>query len=795
MTIDSELVMNTYNWKLAGRSLVKNKAFSFISIGGLCLGMTCSLLIVLWVQDELRYDGFQANGDRLARVMTHSLDKDGSVVSSGSYTEGMLADALTRQIPEIEYAATVVWENTMVFTVGNDVRRENGRFVGKDFFRMFSFPLIKGDPAKVLASPDNIVLTEKLARNYFHGQDAIGKTVRIDNKRDYVVSGIARDVPEHSSIRFDYVLPIDHCFEDNAWMVSGWDHFGPDTYVLLKPGADMDKVSAKLRSFITQQDPTVKDKVLSLQGYKDMYLHSTFTKGKPDGGRMDYVRLFSLVAAFILLIACINFVNLSTARAVKRAKEVGVRKSVGALRSTLVQQFLTEALVMAGCSVALSAGLVLLLLPWFNGLTGKHIVLHADLPSGAALLGIALITGLVAGSYPALFLSSLKPVSVLKGRIRFGTGNATIRKGLVVFQFALSTLLIVCTIVVSKQMHYVENKDLGLDKTNLIYIPVDEVLAKNRVAFQHDLQESGTVEDMTLISSIPTQIGWYSDNITWEGKPAGDKTALAELDVSYGFLKTLKMSMAEGRDFSEAFPTDSSNFIINETAAKLLRLRQPVGASFSHQQTKGKIIGVVKDFHMSSLHDQIAPLFISLQPSMTTGVGVIRVRGDKTGAALETLGKAWLKYDPSIPVSYSFADQLFQQQYQSEAMVEDLSKAFSLVAIVISCLGLFGLAMFVAEQRTKEIGVRKVLGARTWAIFSLLSRDFLKPVGLAALCAFPLGWWLMHRWLQGYAYRTEMSWWVFLLAGGLAVGVALATVSYQSLRAARTRPVNSLREA
>lgn len=782
--------MNTYHWKIAWRSLVKNRAFSLISITGLCLGMTCSFLILLWVKDELSYDGFQPTG--LARVMMHSVDMDGSITSTGSYTQGMLADALKRQVPEVTYAATVVWENPMVFSVGKEVHRENGRYVGADFFKMFRFPLIEGNPATALASPDNIVLTEKLARNYFHGEDALGKRIRIDNKRDYVVSAVAKDVPEQSSIGFDFVLPIQHCFDDNPWMISGWGHFGPDTYVLLRPGADMGWVSAKLRPFVRQQDPQVMDKDLSLQAYRDIYLHSTFSKGKPDGGRIDYVHLFSLVAVFILLIACINFINLSTARAVKRAKEVGVRKSVGALKRTLVEQFLTEALATALCAAVLSVGLVVLLTPWFNGLTGKHIVLHANLASGAVLLGITLVTGLLAGSYPALFLSSLKPVSVLKGRVRMG--GALLRKGLVVIQFALSILLVVCTIIVSKQMHYVENANLGLDRTNLVYIPVDEDLGRHLDGFRHDLEESGNVESMTLISTIPTQISWYSDNITWEGKPAGDKTALAELDVTYGFLETLKMSMAAGRDFSPALPTDSSNFIINETAARVMRLRQPVGASFSHQNIKGRIIGVVRDFHMASLHDNIAPLFISLQPQMRTGVGVIRVRGDRTGAALKTLAQAFARYDPSVPMDYIFADDAFRQQYQSEAMVEGLSRAFSLVAILISCMGLFGLAMFVAEQRTKEIGIRKVLGARTGDLFALLSGDFLKPVGLAALCAFPAGWWIMHRWLEGYAYRTGISWWVFGLSGGLALGIALATVSYQSLRAAMARPVKSLRE-
>ncbi|HTJ12062.1 MAG TPA: ABC transporter permease [Dinghuibacter sp.] len=774
--------MNTNTWTIAWRSLARNKVFSTIGIAGLGLGMTCSLLILLWVKDELRYDHRQPAN--LARVMTHSLDKNGSIGASGSYTQGLLADALRQQIPEIADAATVLWEDRMIFSVGKEANRESGRYVGNDFFRMFNFPLIKG---RFGATPDDIVLTEKLARKYFHGQDPIGQTVRIDNKRDYIVSGIAADVPEQSSITFDYVLPVQHCFQDNPWMVGGWDHMGPDTYVLLRPGADMQKVSAKIRNFICAQDPLVRDKILSLQPYRDIYLHSTFVRGLPDGGRIDYVRLFSLVALFILLIACINFVNLATARAAKRAQEVGVRKSVGARRSSLVQQFLVEAMAFAVCAMLLSAGLVAILLPWFNQLTGKHIVLSADL--FYALPVVALATGLLAGVYPALFLSSLKPVSVLKGQLRFGPRSAYLRKGLVWLQFALSILLIVCTIVVSKQLRYVESKNIGLDRSNLVYIPVDDQLGAHLGAFRHDLEESGDIEGMTLVSSMPTHISWYSDNITWQGKTAGDKTALAEMDVTYGFLGTLRMSMAAGRVFSPELPTDSNNFILNETAVRVLGLKEPVGKSFSHQQTKGRIIGVVRDFHMASLHDAIAPLFIQLQPSMRTGVGVIRIR---TSSAMEVLANAWATYDPGAPLDYMFADEEFRSHYLSEVTVEQLSRVFSLVAILISCLGLFGLAIFTAEQRMREIGIRKVLGAKTADLFALLSKDFLQPVGLAALCAFPVGGWLMHRWLQGYAYRTTLSWWVFGLSGGLALGIALLTVSYQSLRAARAKP--NLRE-
>ncbi|HKB42981.1 MAG TPA: ABC transporter permease [Chitinophagaceae bacterium] len=781
-------------FKTAWRNLMKNKTFSFINILGLGLGIACSIFIFLWVQDERSFDDFNTNGSRLYRVMLNDKDKNGNITNTMDASTGLLADALKKQIPEVTDAAMVVWDNDMLFTVGNKIGKEKGRYAGADFFNMFSFPLLQGNAKTVLASPDNIVISQKLAQNYFGKENPVGKAIRIDDKRNYIVSGVVANVPENSSIQFDFVLPIQHCFEDNQWMVSGWSHYGPPTYIMLRADASADKVNAKIKNFMEQQDKTVNDKTLSLQPYKDMYLYSSFTNGVADGGRIEYVRLFSIISVFILLIACINFMNLATARSVKRAKEVGVRKVVGAAKKLLFTQFLAEALLTTFIAVIVAVALVFLILPEFNAITEKHLTLHIENPSLIlSLFGLTIVTGFVAGSYPALFLSSLNPISVLKGALKFKHSNTIFRKGLVVFQFTLSIILIVSTAIVYKQMNYVQTKNLGLDRSNVIYVPLIGDLGKNYDAFKNDVLQSGHIENISQSSSIPSGVGWWSDNINWNGKLPDDKTAMKELDVSYDFIKTMKMELADGRDFSPTFGTDTANFLINEAAAKAMNMQHAVGEIFSHQQTKGKIIGVVKDFHTSSLHDPIVPMFITLQPKMEQGVAVIRTQAGSTTQVLSNLKTAWKKFNPKYPFDYIFADDNFKQQYHSEMMVAQLANVFAFLAIFISCMGLFGLSMFVAEQRTREIGIRKVLGASVAGITTMMSKDFIALVAIASVIAFPVAWWVMNNWLQGFAYKTTISWWLFVSAGFTAMLIALITISFQAIKAAIANPVKSLR--
>ncbi|MFC0771793.1 ABC transporter permease [Terrimonas alba] len=781
-------------FKTAWRNLVRNKVFSFINIIGLGLGIAASLFIYLWVQDEKSKDNFHENSERLYQVIVSDKDKSGALTNSYDNTPGLLADALKEQVPEITGAATVIWENDFLFTVGEKIGKEKGRYVGTDFFSLFSFPLLEGNKATALSSPDNIVISRKIADKYFGKQDPIGKTIRINDNRDYLVSGIVANVPGNSTLTFDFVMPIQHGFEESHWMIDGWNHFGPFTYGTLRNDASLASVNAKLKDFLYKQDKVLNDKVISLQLFRERYLYSRFTNGVADGGRIEYVRLFSIIAVFILLIACINFMNLATARSVKRSREVGVRKVAGAMKGTLFRQFVFEAIITTFLSVLIAIALVVLLLPFFNRLTEKNVSLHIGDPSLIiSLFLLTLITGFIAGSYPALFLSSLKPISVLKGSLKFKNADKIFRKGLVVFQFTLSIVLIVCTIVVYKQMNYVQKKNLGLDRSRLIYMPVEGDLVKNYENFKLESMSSGHIENISFCGTEPTNVGWWSPGMQWEGKDPEDKTLFAQVEVSYDFLKTMKIDLVEGRDFSPLLPTDSTNFIINEAAAKYMKMQHPVGASFSHGNMKGKIIGLVKDYHFRSLHNAIAPAFINLAPGPENGIAIIRTWPDKIKQTLATIEAVSKKYNSKYPFSYSFVDDDLKRQYHSEMIIGQLSGVFAFIAIFISCMGLFGLSMFMAEQRRKEIGIRKVIGASVSGIVGLLSQNFLVLVVIAFLIASPVAWWAMNKWLQDFAYRTDIGWTVFAITALIALCIAMLTISFQAVKAAIANPVKSLR--
>ena len=786
--------MLTNYLKIAWRNLIRNKSFSAINILGLGLGITCSLFIYLWVQDEQSYDNFLPNSDQLYKVIIHNKEKDGSIASSMDATRGRLSEALKQEIPEITEACTVVWDYKQLVMVGTKIGKENGRYASPGFFTMFDFPLWQGDPKTVLAAPNNIVISQKMAEAYFGSGNPIGKIIRIDDKRDYMVTGVSANVPHNSSIQFDFVLPVANCFIDNSWMVAGFDHYGPPTYVRLRPDASLANVNAKIQDFLHHKDPTVKDKSMALQPYREMYLYSKFTKGIADAGRIEYVRLFSIVAIFILLIACVNFMNLATARSVKRAKEVGVRKVVGAIKSLLFGQFMAEAILTTFLSVVVAMGLVVTLMPVFNSLTEKHLSIPiAESQFILTILGFTLLTGFIAGSYPALVLASMNPITVLKGSLKFKPSAALLRRGLVVFQFTLSIALIVCTAIVFRQMKYIQTLNLGLNRENIIYVPLEGTLTSQYDAFKQEMMQSGTVQNMTRASSMPTSVNMATDGISWPGKAADDKTGLWQLEASYDFIKTMKIQLAAGRDFSPTFGTDSSNILINETAAKVMNLKNPVGQPITYNGRKGAIIGVMKDFHIHSLHDPIAALMVNFQPVSSFGFAIVKTQPGQTKQALTALENTWKELNPKYPFDYHFADDEFNRQYHSETLVSELANIFAFLAIFISCLGLFGLAMFTAEQRTKEIGVRKVLGASVAGIVSLLSVDFLKPVFIAIVLATPLAWYAMSQWLAGFAFKQNIEWWIFALAGFMAVFIALLTVSFQSVKAALMNPVKSLR--
>jgi putative ABC transport system permease protein len=779
--------------KIALRNLWRNKIFSFINIFGLALGMSFSLLIYLWIQDELQVDGFHENNDRLFRMMETQYYDDGKILNTSS-CPGLLADALKKEIPEVAKAAMTTWDINELLSVGEKSNKEKGMYAGADFVEMFSYKVLKGNPKTMLDAPNKIVITEKIAKNYFGNQNPVGKTMRMNNQQDFQVSGVLRDVPQNSSVKFDFLLPYIYFLSQNDW-AKDWGNNGPRCVVMLHAKVDYKKVNAKIKNFLMPKKDKGDSKIeLFLHPYSLGYLYGKFTNGKQDGGRIEYVQVFSLIALFILLIAAINFMNLATARSVKRAKEVGIRKVIGAYRESLVAQFMGEAILTVFLAMILSLLLVEFALPMFNTLTQKKLGLPILAPIFwlKALLFVVIL-GAFSGSYPALFLSSLQPVKILKGALKFKPSATLFRKGLVVFQFTLSVILIISTLVIYQQTQYIQHKNLGIDRENIIFQWLEGDLVKNFTSYKNELLQMPGIQSITTATQIPIEVGNSTTGVEWEGKDPKAKILFSNVGVTYDFIKTHSIKLLAGRDFSPEYGTDTSNIIINEAAAKAMNLREPVGKSVTFWGNKGKIIGLMKDFHLQSLHTKIDPLILFHRHTPQWGNILVKTQAGKTKEALASMEKISKKFNPKFPFTYQFIDETFKRQYRSEAIVEQLAFYFAFLGIFISCLGLFGLAMFTAEQRTKEIGIRKVLGASVSSIITLLSQDFLKLVLIATVVAFPIAWWALSGYLQGFAYHIDLSWGVFILAGFLAVCIALFTVIFQAIKASHVNPVEVLK--
>jgi predicted permease len=784
---------------VAFRQVIRNKAFSLINVLGLALGLTCSLLIFLWVRDEVSMDRYHANGPHLYRVMERQLyDGKREVIPN---TPGQLTLELPRKFPEIVHAAGFSWPQYAVFEAGGKINKEQGRWVGADYFKMFSVPLLVGSPQQALVEPNSVVLSRKLAENYFGSPGAaVGKSIRFNNEDEYLVTGVFENIPENTSDKYDFLLSWNGFLKRNEWL-KDWGNNSPQAYVQLRPDTDVKAFEAKLKHFLRGYNPNIDpqhpeqfDIELFLQPFEDQYLYSEFDNGEQAGGRIAYVRLFSLVAVFLLLIAAINFMNLATARSARRAKEVGIRKVVGAGRFRLIGQFMGEALLLTFMAVGVALAGVGLLLPAFNQLTGKQIAHPFAQPGFAgALLGMGLVTGLLAGSYPALFLSSLQPIRVLKGMLAFKPGAAWLRQGLVVVQFVISMLLILGTFVVYRQVEYIRTKNLGFDRENLVYVQLDGELRPKFSTLEQELQRLPGVLSYTRMGQKPHDMDGNTHSVEWKGKDPAAKIMFTTVAASYRMADALKVKMRAGRDFSPKFATDSAGYIINEEAARRMGYRNPVGQPLTLWDKPGTIIGVVQDFHFQSLHEPVKPLIIRFNDNSEWGYVLVRTQPGQTQQTLSRLEALCKKLEPKFPFTYFFADQQYEQLYRSEQVIGSLANSFALLAIFIACLGLFGLAAFTAQQRTKEIGIRKVLGASVGSLVGLLSKDFVRLVLIAILIASPLGGWLMHQWLKNYEYRITISWWMYLVAGLLAVGIALLTVSFQSIKAALADPVKSLR--
>ena len=778
--------------KIAWRNLWKNKSFSLINILGLALGMACSLLIMLWVKDEMAMDQFHENDTRLYKVMENQ--HYSGTVNTIEATPGILAENIVKDFHEIEMASQLLWEETPVFAVGNIFDNEKGRYVQGDFLRMFSFGLSQGDPNTALKRPDGVVISQKVADKYFKGQDPMGKTIRMDNKDDVIVTGILKEISKSSSMKFDFLMSYDRWQKSNGWSKE-WGNNGPRAVVMLAKNASVEKVNAKIRGYIKTKNKGSNVEIF-LTNYGDSYLRSKWDSGRQSGGRIEYVRIFTIVAIFILVIACINFMNLATARSVKRAKEVGLRKVVGAYRWSLISQFMGESILITFISLLFAIGLVFLMLPSFNELTSKQLSLNLLNPFLIlTLLGLTAVTGLVAGSYPALFMSSLNPVVILKGALKFKPSAAYFRQGLVVFQFGLSILLILAMIVVYNQIQFIQTKNLGFNRENLLYInDVEKSMGTRFASFKEAVESRPGIKSVTVSQATPLEVGSSTMGVSWPRKDTTQQLLFSVNPAGFDFVKTMGIKLVDGRDFSPEYGTDTTNYLINEAAAKQIGYKDPVGKELTMWGKKGKIIGLMKNFHIGSLHVAIEPLIVSLQSKKENrGAVLIRTEAGQTKQALAQIEEVYKRFNPGFPFKYYFADQEFGNLYKAENVVSKLSGYFAFLAIFISSLGLFGLAAFTAEQRTKEIGVRKVLGASVANLVGMLSKDFVKLVAIAAIITFPIAWYFLTGWLEKYAYRIEIQWWYFVVTAIAALMIALVTVSFQAIKAALLNPVKTLK--
>ena len=779
-------------FKIAYRNILRNKGFSSVNIIGLSIGMASALLILLWVQSELRFDRFFTNTDRL--YMMYNRDKVDGGLSVWNSTPKPMAPALKKDYPEVEDAARFT-NITFLVTNGDNHLNVRGAFTDSSFLNMFSFPMLEGNPQQALNGNDNIVLTQKLAKKLFGNEEAIGKIVRVDSNANFTVSGVLKDLPDNTSFDFEYLLPWNF-FKKLGWADENWGNNSTRTYALLKPHTSQAAFDAKLRNIITSHS-TETTEVFS-QSFNRLHLYSKDENGKLTGGQIETVRLFSIIAAFILLIACINFMNLSTARSEKRAKEVGIRKIAGARRPNLIAQFIGESILLSFIAFIIAIFLVQISLQGFNQLTGKQLsVDYSNFYFWLFAMGFVLFTGLIAGSYPAFYLSAFTPVKVLKGSFKKINAPVAPRKVLVVLQFSFAIILIISTVIVEHQIQYAQNRDSGYDRENLIYAFTQGDADKNYQLIKQELLSSGAASSVTKSANPITQPWGSSWGFSWMGSTQADnKIDFVLLGADAGFVKTMGVKLSEGRDIDiYNYPTDSTAILLNETAIKAMHLKNPIGQIVKRDGDRDwHVVGVIKDFVFES------PFEKKIRPVMVTGPAyffqVIHIKLNPANGTANSFAKTeqiFKKYNPQYPFEYAFAEESYANKFKSQQRTGKLAALFAGLTIFISCLGLFGLASYMAENRIKEIGVRKVLGASVVSITVLLSREFLKLVLIAFIIASPLAWYAMHTWLQSYTYRINIEWWVFAAAGVLSIVIAFATVSFQAIRAAVSNPVKSLR--
>ena len=783
-------------FKTAWRNIMRGRSYSVLNIFGLAIGMAVALMIGLWVYNQYSYDKFLPGYKQLYQVRRNFYGNGDTVTYGGASLK--LTDALRTQIPEIESVAETDGGGMHGLMVGDKKLYMKGNVVAGDFLTMFQFTLREGEAKNVLGDPYSIVLTESTAKALFGNEDALNKTVRYDDKNDLKVTGILRDIPANSTLQFNFLVPFSFLESTDSWVKLarsrgfGWTSF--ITYVKLKPGITYAKVSPKIKDIQkTETDNSMSMTTnIILDPVENWHLYNNFENGKPVGGFIEYVRIFSIIGILVLLIACINFINLTTARSQKRAKEVGVRKAIGSGKKELVFQFLIESVLLTFIAFIVSILFVQLALPSFNTLTGDSLKIQfTNVTFWLIILSCVLLTGLAAGSRPAFYLSSFNPVKVLKGNIHVGKAATLPRKILVVLQFSCSIALIISTFIIYQQVQYAKNRPSGYDKNRLMMTDMNEDLSKNYTGIRNEIRQKRIAEMITTASSNVTTGGNHRDLEDWPGKRPGEFINMGYIHVSEDYFNTLGMTMKEGRNFSGN--SDTLNVILNEAAVKQLRLNDPINQVITYIDTRLKIIGVVKDVIMASPYAPADPTIFMYEANPQNVMMYRLAAGIKTQDAITELRSIFNKYNHAYPFTYTFADDSYAAKFKQEVLIGKLAGLFAAFAIFISCLGLFGLAAYMAEQRTKEIGIRKILGASIPQVWLLLSKDFILLVLISCFIASPVAFYFLTDWLQKYDYRISISPFVFIMAGTAAIVITIVTISFQSIKAAIANPVKSLR--
>ena len=794
--------MFRHNLLITYRSFLRNKSSFLINLTGLSTGLACALLIYLWVGDELSVDKFHEKDSQLYQVM-HNRQHPNDILTL-DHTPSPLAKALVEEMPEVEYAASV---NTFfdwftgpgVISYEDNHIKAKGIFASKDYFDVFSYKLIQGNKDLVLADKKGIVVSEGLAKKLFNTtENIIGKTLEWDHRMQlegpFYISGIVENPPSSSTSQFDVIFNYEMLLEGDRY-ADQWNGSYAETYLILKNNINIDQFNEKITDFLRSKHPTNDKSSLFIQQYSKKYLYGQYDNGVQVGGRIAYVKLFSIVALFVLVIACINFMNLSTAQASRKMKEIGVKKAVGANGKALVMQFLGESILMAFISLIAAILLVILLLPQFNEITGKYLYLNIGISDILIVVGIVLFTGLVSGSYPAFYLSGFNPVTVLKGaKLKASSGEQWVRKGLVILQFSISIVFIVGFLVVNKQIEFIQTKNLGYNRDHIISFAREGRYDKDPEVFLSALKN---IPGVVNVSSMPGSIldgsnqqGGYS----WRGQESDKDYIFKSPTIGYDVIETLGMEIVEGRSFSRDFNDDDSKIILNESAVKMMELEDPIGKIIKHGEEEQQIIGVVKDFQYGSIHHEVEPLIFRFRNARAGRNTMVKIKAGTERVTIEQIESLYKEFHPKYPFEFTFMDDDYQALYDSENRVAVLSKYFTVIAIIISCLGLFGLATFTAERRLKEIGIRKILGSTELGIVYLLSSDFTKMVLIAIMIALPVSYLLAKNWLEGFAYRIDLAWWFFVGAGLIALLIAWFTVGLQTIKAARINPVECLKD-